>query len=67
MKRTRKLRIAGMVTLGLMVASLLIAGCGDSPTGSLSTGDDDVVVKPDNAGYNDDTSRDGSKGTEQGS
>jgi hypothetical protein len=47
------------------MASFLVIGCGDSPTGSITAGDD-PVVQPGNAGVNDDTSRDGSKGTQNG-
>ena len=61
MKRTR--RIAGMITVALVMASFLVIGCGDSPNGPLVAGDDDgVVVKPGSTGSNGDTSRDGIKG-----
>lgn len=48
MKRTR--RVAGMITVGLVMASFLIIGCGDSPTSSIVAGDDGIYVPPGNAG-----------------
>lgn len=49
MKRTR--RVAGMITVALVMASFLVIGCGDSPTGSLILDDGDgTYVPPGNAG-----------------
>ena len=51
MKRTRTKRIAGMMTVALLMTSFLIIGCGDSPTGSITAGEDDgIYVPPNNAG-----------------
>ncbi len=49
MKRTR--RVAGLITVGLVMASFLVIGCGDSGTGPIVAGDDDgIYVPPGNAG-----------------
>jgi hypothetical protein len=44
MKRTR--RVAGLITIGLVMASFLVIGCGDSATGPIIAGDDDGVYVP---------------------
>lgn len=58
MKRTR--RVAGMITVALVMASFLVIGCGDSPTGSITAGDGDgTYVPPTNAGGGQDVKLDG--------
>jgi hypothetical protein len=61
MRSTR--RFKGALAAFLVVAGLLFSGCGDdSPNGPLTSGDEDVAVRPDNGGTNNDTSRQGLKG-----
>lgn len=60
MKRTRTKRVAGMITVALVMASFLVIGCGESPTSSIGAGDDDgIYVPPGNAGGGPNTDVDG--------
>lgn len=59
MKRTK--RVAGLITVAVVMTSFLVIGCGDSPTGSITAGDDDSVIVG-HAGGDGDVSHDRIKG-----
>ena len=64
MKRTR--RAAGVITLMMVVLTgFLVIGCGDSPTGSITAGDDGTI-DVGHAGGDGDVAQDRLKGGRTG-